>query len=870
MKFLLVEDDTALASAIEQLLLTHHYVMDLATDGIEGLGMAEVFPYDLILMDWMLPKLDGVQLCQRLRNEGNDTPIILLTARDASTDRVAGLDAGADDYLVKPFEGEELLARIRALLRRSEGIVSPILQWGDLQLDPCSSKVTCGHVLIPLTPKEYALLELFLRNPSRIFSLDSLLDKVWPFEDVPTVASVRTHIKGLRQKLKKAGLSDVIATVYGLGYRLKAIEPLTSTTSSTTAARTMTTHLANEVGQLDADQTDTSQPVQNQTETSPLNQTNQPERLDLSSLWQGVSKDYLQRVTEVAGVLHRLQPGQVDHGVRQQILSEAHALAGSLGSFGFKGAMTQWREIENVLRTHDALSADLIYHLEEQVALVAQSLRQVRSPSKIVPISTSISTSVSSKALSSPPSSASSILMEMPSGQPFQLLVVDTSGGASQSRKPVPAWLQTLEEIAVRYQVNVRTVDSIDRARKLIFPESNENDLVSQPTPHIVVFNFDHAVDFPANNSADLKLLAELQAMQPPLPTMVLTTTASFENRVRVARLGVARLLQTPVSPTEILETAVRIVQKRAPSVAKLLVVDDDLNLLTLLQELLQPWGLELVALSDPSQFWQTLERVEPDLLLLDAKMPRLSGFDLCRVVRSDPRWHELPILFMSAYTDEQTIQKVFSAGADDYLRKPIVAPELVARVLGWLERSRARQLRSEIDSLTGIYNRRKSTQLLNRLLSLAQRQRQPLCFALIDIDHFKQINDHYGHLVGDYVLRRFGICLRSTFRNEDVVARWGGEEFVIGLYGADAQEGTQRLRQFIQVWQNETLDMHKELSLEDLEEKERQNSLVITFSAGIAVYPQAAGSLQALYIAADKALYTAKKMGRNQVKLAV
>ena len=153
MKFLLVEDDRALAGAIEQLLLRHHYVMDLAADGIEGRSMAEVFPYDLILMDWMLPKLDGMRLCQELRNEGNDTPIILLTARDASTDRIAGLDAGADDYLVKPFEFEELLARIRALLRRSEGIVSPVLKWGDLQLDPSSSKVACCGEAIALTPQ---------------------------------------------------------------------------------------------------------------------------------------------------------------------------------------------------------------------------------------------------------------------------------------------------------------------------------------------------------------------------------------------------------------------------------------------------------------------------------------------------------------------------------------------------------------------------------------------------------------------------------------------------------------------------------------------------------------------------------------------
>ncbi|MBE9062112.1 response regulator [cf. Phormidesmis sp. LEGE 11477] len=866
MKFLLVEDDKALAGAIEQLLLAHHYVMDWATDGVEGRGMAEVFPYDLILMDWMLPKLDGIQLCQQLRSEGNDTPIILLTARDASTDRVAGLDAGADDYLVKPFEFEELLARIRALLRRAEGIITPVLRWGDLQLDPRSSKVTCGSVPIALTPKEYALLELFLRNPSRIFSLDSLLDKVWPFEDAPTVASVRTHIKGLRQKLKKVGLSDVIATVYGLGYRLRSIESpsdqesLTDTVRPDAAAFATAKHL-----------------------DQPLNK-----HLDLASLWQGVSQDYLQRITAVAKVLHRLRPGQIEQNVRQQLLSEAHALAGSLGSFGFKSVAAQWREIEAILHAHADLSADLIRQMEEQVALVIRSLRQMRSPNPSAPslvpsplpslatplapllaLSTPASAPISARLTkefpSAPPSA--SIFGELPS-EPLRLLVVRTKDD-SQPENPSPVWLQTLEEIAVRYQIEVSIADSIDRARAQIFSAGNRDRLVSELTPHIVVFDFDNSLELQTNDSADLKLIAELQTRQPLLPTIVLTTAASFESRVNIARLGVARVLQTPVSPTEILETVVRIVQKGRSPAAKLLAVDDDPTTLTLLQQLLPPCRFQLHCLSDSTQFWQTLERIEPDLILLDIQMPQFSGFDLCRVVRSDPRWHELPILFMSAYTDEQTVQTVFAVGADDYIRKPILAPELVARVLGWLERSHARRFRSEIDSLTGIYNRRKSTQSLNRLLRLAKQQHQPLCFALIDLDHFKQINDRYGHLVGDYVLRRFGTCLRSTFHGDAVVARWAGEEFAIGFYGVDALEGAQRLYQLIQVWQAETLTIHKELSLEDLEDTARKSSLAITFSAGVAVYPQAADDLQELYIAADRALHKAKE-SRSRVELAV
>lgn len=822
MKFLLVEDDKVLASAIEQLLAEHHYVMDLATDGVAGREMADAFSYDLILLDWMLPQLDGMKLCKHLRNEGNDTPIILMTARDASTDKVAGLDAGADDYLVKPFEFEELLARIRALLRRSEGIVSPILQWGDLSLDPCSSEVTCQGIPVAITPKEYALLELFLRNPSRIFSLDNLLDKVWPFEDSPSVGSVRTHIKGLRQKLKKAGVSDMIATVYGLGYRLKSVSGHTTPPGGVATA---------------------SDAV-----------AGEERKLDLASLWQAISPAYLQRVETMANSLQGLQTGPISPAIRQQALAEAHTLAGSLGSFGFRSATALCRELESILSANADLSAAHVHRLETVVTQIQQTLEQGLGETSATAVE--VAPGEPGLPLASIPTTASG--KRLP-GQPFQLLLVEnrahsadqTLGDRNQN------WLQTFAATAPHCQIQVSVVASIAQARSVIFPQQG-----AVEPPHIVVFDFDGSHDLPDNNSAEFQLLREMQALQPPIPTLVLTAADSFENRVRVARRGVSGLLQMPTSPLEILETALRVLQKGAPPTAKLLIVDDDPVMLALLQSLLRPWGFQLQLLSDPQQFWQTLERVEPDLVLLDVKMPQIDGFDLCQVLRSASRWHDLPVLFMSAYTDAETIQRVFSAGADDYIRKPIVAPELVARVLGWLERSRIRRFKADIDNLTGVSNRRKSTQSLNRLMKLAQRQDQTLCFALIDFDHFKQINDKYGHPAGDRVLKRFGEHLQSTFRSEDVVGRWGGEEFVIGLYGVSCEEGTYRLQQLLQSWQQEQFEVETEPPLASQDTPPFQ----ITFTAGVAVYPQDATDLQALYRAADEALYRAKAAGRNRI----
>jgi len=221
-KILVVEDDERLAEALSVAFTHQHYAVDTAVDGEAGWEMVDVFTYDLLLLDVMLPKLDGVSLCQKLRSLGYGMPILLLTAKDASTDKVIGLDAGADDYVVKPFNLQELLARIRALLRRGSSSLPPILEWRGLLLNPNTCFVTYGEHPLTLTPKEYALLELLLRNSRRVLSRSAILEHLWPIEEPPFEDAVKTHIKGIRQKLKSVGApTDLIETVYGIGYRLK-------------------------------------------------------------------------------------------------------------------------------------------------------------------------------------------------------------------------------------------------------------------------------------------------------------------------------------------------------------------------------------------------------------------------------------------------------------------------------------------------------------------------------------------------------------------------------------------------------------------------------------------------------------------------
>lgn len=221
MKILLVEDDDRIANPLAEDLRHQHHTVDVAHHGLQGWEYAQAASYDLILLDLMLPHLDGIALCQRLRSFGTSAYILMLTARDTTTDKVVGLDAGADDYLVKPFEIEELAARIRALSRRSQTIQQPVLDHGQLRLNPSACTVTYAGNPLSLTPKEYMILECFLRTPSQVWTRSTLLSKLWEIDQLSGEHTITTHITNLRRKLREAGSpSDLIETVYGIGYRL--------------------------------------------------------------------------------------------------------------------------------------------------------------------------------------------------------------------------------------------------------------------------------------------------------------------------------------------------------------------------------------------------------------------------------------------------------------------------------------------------------------------------------------------------------------------------------------------------------------------------------------------------------------------------
>ena len=223
MRILVVEDDRKMAGLIKRGLAEEGYAVDLAFNGIEGIWAGTENPYDAIVLDIMLPDIDGFEICRQLRSRQRWAPIIVLTARDAIEDRVTGLDLGADDYLTKPFSFAELLARLRALIRRGPTERAAVLRMGDLALDPASHEVTRGSTHVALTAKEFALLETFMRRPGQVLSRSQILEHVWDFGFDGDSNVVDVYVRYLREKIDRPFGLDSIETVRGSGYRLREI-----------------------------------------------------------------------------------------------------------------------------------------------------------------------------------------------------------------------------------------------------------------------------------------------------------------------------------------------------------------------------------------------------------------------------------------------------------------------------------------------------------------------------------------------------------------------------------------------------------------------------------------------------------------------
>lgn len=651
MKILVIEDDELTAHALTTILTEQNYAIEVATNGQLGWELVQAFDYDLVLLDVMLPNLDGISLCRQMRAHGLRMPILLLTGQDSSHDKAMGLDAGADDYLVKPFNQEELVARVRALLRRGSAIVQPVLAWGDLRLNPSSCEVTYDTQPLLLTPKEYALLELFLRNGRRVFSCSMILEHLWSYEEMPGEDAVRTHIKGLRHKLKAVGLpSDVVETVYGIGYRLKP--------------RAQATESRGDRRDRDAANSPTQTAFANIQEP-----TQQQTLASVSQIWHRFKQRVIEQVSVLERAVTALEQTELERDLQQQARQEAHTLAGSLGTFGLSEGSHLAGQIERLFQAEHPLSQAEAVTLREWVVALRQEIERSHSDH--------------SQAL---PSTRS------PNEDHPLLLIVDRDRSLAYQ----------LATEATHWGFRVEIASNLTRARDKLLLES----------PEVVLL--DPAISPVATDT--LALLTELNHQVPAIPVIVLTEHDDLTERLEVARLGRCTFLQKSNSPSQVLEVVNRVLHQANQAKVRVMVVDDDPMLLAMVRSLLEPWGLNVTLLSDPHQFWSVLEATTPDLLILDLAMPQISGIELCQVVRNDSRWSSLPILFLTAHTDADTINQVFSVGADDFVSKPIVGPELVTRLINRLERIQLLQNSAKTAPLTKFANQQKSTQDLDAL----------------------------------------------------------------------------------------------------------------------------------------------------------
>ncbi|MGI0494419.1 response regulator [Alkalinema pantanalense CENA528] len=665
MRILLVEDDRTVADRLHLILTDHHFAVETSVHGKTALDLVQQAAYDLILLDLTLPDIDGITLCRQLRTEGNQTPILMLTAKNSPYDRVAGLEAGADDYLSKPFYEAELLARIRALLRRRLPSLMPaLLQWERLEVDVDSRKVCYDGLPIHLTPKEYGILELFLQFPRRIFSRSAILDQVWGVDAACGERAVNTQIRGLRQKLRAAGMKiELIESIYGLGYRLLA--PPEPTGSSLAGSVLQERAIQVEIDPLRAGPAPGAQDYQL---SSSLTLVRAEIQSRIAQAWVSFRETLQPRMALLESAIDQGSQGRLTPEVRHQAQAEAHRLVGSFGSLGFPEGSTLARILEDALQFDLPLDRPMLQHLAETLQTLKQKLA----------------------------AHDASLNQEDWTRAPIEL--------ASELASVIPAGGQTLivmtQDPQLRDMINRLTAcdawQSLLVTTQFVTTLAEVQQLVSQKLACIAMVDLTltPAVTPDAEAIQQLSVLTEQQ-----VPVVVILSPESslqspidrLHQRVHLTRLGARAILAKPIEPTMLLKGLAQAIESTPDPHASILLVDDDPQILATIVALLEPWGLQVTPLENPKEFWEILNTCQPDLLILDIELPEISGFDLCRVVRSDPDWADLPIIFLSAHTDRATVTQVFNLGADDYVRKPIVEPELIARILNRLRKLSSR-----------------------------------------------------------------------------------------------------------------------------------------------------------------------------------
>ncbi|HEV2426219.1 MAG TPA: response regulator [Terriglobia bacterium] len=523
----------------------------------------------------------------------------------------------------------------------------------------------------------------------------------------------------------------------------------------------------------------------------------------LADLWKRSRAKMLERVEvlEMAGAA--LLEGTLEPALRSRAEGEAHKLAGSLGTFGLHAATGFAREIEHALRSDSLLAETQAHRFSELAAALRAEIERAR---------------------------------DLEGGEPpcecvrCPLLLVTSDAELAAG---------IIEQAAARGW-RCDAASDLAEARAAISGLNPAAALVDIGS----LGRREDAVAF----------LGELSNLQPPLPALILTSGGNLMDRVEVVRAGGRGFFPRTLPPAEIVEAALAALDRLFSPSARVLAVDDDPAVLDLLAALLGPAGISCTGLSDPLCFWEALEGAPPDLLILDIQMPSVSGIELCRAMRNDPRWAATPVIFLTALTDSRSVESVFNSGADDFVAKPIVGPELITRIMNRLERTRLLRNAAEADPLSGLANRLKFRRVFADFLRLADRHGQPMGLALLRVDELSGINEAHGAAAGDEVVRQLGSHLRHEFRSEEIAARRAANDFAVGLYGLDRPGSVRRVDEVLHTFSERRFTG---ASAEDFR---------VTLSGGVAAYPEDAAGLDGLLRAAAEARLRASESGGGRL----
>lgn len=534
---------------------------------------------------------------------------------------------------------------------------------------------------------------------------------------------------------------------------------------------------------------------------------------ELQALAAAYASELPRKLEDISTALTRARTS-AEPSSRLEAAQLTHRLRGTAGSYGLPEIGTEAGRIE------DALQAEALYR--------GRTPEPIDWPS--VDAALDALRTLVSQAASSVPATVARETTPQPAILANEcVLVVDDD----------PDFLRALMRIGKLHLIDVLSAHSAEEAMMR----------ASQRRPDVVFLD----VELAGGQAESFELARRLRELPggEAMSLAFVSSNAAAHNRIGAARAGASLFLRKPVDGTSFIAAVRQLSALQIDDRPRILIVDQDEAFAANVEKLVREKGMTVEVMPDPLQLPEQLDRTPPAVLLIDWDMHGVSGLDVCRMVRTAPRWQSTPILCVSKRSGLETRLEAFRAGVDDCLQEPLDSEELLARLSVTVERARLLRDRMDRDALTGLLLRRPFFESLSARLSEAQRHGKPLALVLLDLDHFKQVNDERGHLTGDRVLAGLGRLLACSFRAEDLRGRWGGEEFVIAFPGEDASTIVRALER-----------VQQEFAAIDFLD-ERGKTFNVTFSAGVASAHADGSTVHRLVRVADRRLYAAKRAGR-------